>query len=283
MGAAACGSGGLAHRHHDRPRSCRRGADEEHPAAFVADRVAVRDVAWAEGVVAGADLERLVADLDRGGALEDRRTPRPRGDGRAAAPRSRAARSSRRWSSGRRCRPPSPGSRRGRRTTSVPLPRLSERRSAPAWVWSARSLLLLGLVVDGQKRDRVAPGAVARRGARHSCPAPRAPARRRLPGRRVGGRRRTCGRAPRGRRRPGDLSVPARLPERRRTSRARASNNAASASGSRSTNASSNSASSSSGVRAPCLTSETLRRRDRAAYSRNLVFATASVRPILRS
>src|SRR5215216_3183779 len=45
--------------------------DEEHAAAVVSDRVAVRDVARAEDVVAGVCLDRVAADLESDVALED--------------------------------------------------------------------------------------------------------------------------------------------------------------------------------------------------------------------
>jgi hypothetical protein len=59
---------GLAHRH-DEVLESGGGADEEHAAAGVSHRVTVRDVPRAEEVVAGAGLDRGVADLEGRAAL----------------------------------------------------------------------------------------------------------------------------------------------------------------------------------------------------------------------
>ena len=61
----------------------------DHPGAFRADGELVGDVAGAERVLAGSQLDGLVADDDRHAALEGRRSPRPRCSGRAAGPRAR--------------------------------------------------------------------------------------------------------------------------------------------------------------------------------------------------
>src|SRR5215213_11154806 len=66
--SAACG--GLAGRA-DHVLHAPRDQNEEHPAAGIADRVAVGDVAGAEEVVARACLDRGVADFEGGAALED--------------------------------------------------------------------------------------------------------------------------------------------------------------------------------------------------------------------
>ena len=223
-------TGGLAHRDHDLLEVAAGGADEQHPAAFVADRVAVRDVARAEGVVAGADLERLLADLDRRRALEDAErlvlavmdVQRRLGPGRLGHLDDRhlpAGVGPCRPDHGEAAEPPA--------CVSLVSP---NERPAPASVSSARSLLLLGLVVDGQKRDRVAPGAVG--AAAHDIRALCREHERDVvglddaPG--VGDVRVVV--RPQGRRRPRDLPVPARLAcAPPATSRARASNSAASA------------------------------------------------------
>jgi hypothetical protein len=79
--------GGVLGRHHARRRDGRRGGgdadvvdelveaaggeDPDHAGAGGADGEAVRDVAGPVGVLAGAELDGLVADLDRDGPIED--------------------------------------------------------------------------------------------------------------------------------------------------------------------------------------------------------------------
>ena len=70
----------------------RRREDEEHPAALRADREAVGHLPRPEEVVAGRRLDRAPADLERRAAVEESRSPRPRGGARAGAPPRRRLR-----------------------------------------------------------------------------------------------------------------------------------------------------------------------------------------------